>query len=407
MKMNKIERLAKIYPWIFGLSLDLIFWVPLNTLFLATAKNISSEQIVLMNTISSFLVLFAQPILLRITPYIGNTLSVRLGLLCLFAANVFFIAGFGFSWLLLGTILYRIGRTIVPLAGVMLKNNLDEIDASNRYITIRNKAALVYSLATMVVSLISGFMFNLHPYLPVICGTVLVGGCMLVSFTTADYTPYDRTQNSNNKLGKIGMTPILWLIVISYGLFVSIILEGSSNVKLFIQENLLKDYKLAETTVILSGIVLISRLSRVVGNIFFRKMYNRFKESCHWIFAMLLILAFAVLILAGVLPISTTIKVVAMAIGFALLMFAMDPVTVLLQTEALEYIDKSNQQSIFVLLGFAQNLVAATVNLCISAILMKWPMLVAMIGLLVISGIELVIAFRLFGCLKNKTDLST
>lgn len=401
MKTDKIKRLARIYPWVFGLSLDLIFWVPLNTLFLSTVKAQGSEQIVLMNTISSILVLCTQPILMRATPYLGNTLSVRLGLLCLFAANVLFLVGADFFWLLVGTILYRVGRTITPLAGVMLKNNLDEIGASDQYISIRNQSTLVYSVSTMIVSLISGFMFNLHPYLPVICGTVLIGGCLALAFTTADYTPYNRVQKHSDQSKKIRMTPVLWLIVISYGLFVAIILEGSSNIKLFIQENLMKDYNLEKVTVLLSVIVLLSRLGRVAGNLFFRKMHLKFKDKCHWIFASMLIAAFLLLILSGALPIPTIMKVVGMATGFVLLMFTMDPATVLLQTEALEYIDKSNQQSVFVLLGFAQNLVAAAVNLCMSAILMKWPMLVAIIGLLVISGVELVIAFQLFRLLKN------
>lgn len=100
---KKIKLSNKIYPYLSGLSSDLLFLAAINTIFLTTVKMLSASQISLLSTISILITIISQGLVLKIIKKIGNIKSVRLGLLMLFIGAILitlicsFIAGYIFN----------------------------------------------------------------------------------------------------------------------------------------------------------------------------------------------------------------------------------------------------------------------------------------------------------------------
>ena len=76
--MNKrIELSNKIFPIYCGLSMDLVFYIAINTLFLTTVKGLTSSEINLINTVGVLTSLFLYLISYKIIDKIGNIVSIR------------------------------------------------------------------------------------------------------------------------------------------------------------------------------------------------------------------------------------------------------------------------------------------------------------------------------------------
>ena len=68
-------------------------------------------------------------------------------------------------------------------------------------------------------------------------------------------------------------------MIISYGLFYPIVNYGQSNGKLFIQQELLLNFYVEKTALIIGTILYVSRMVRVVSNIGFNKIHSKYKEK--------------------------------------------------------------------------------------------------------------------------------
>lgn len=63
---KKVKLSNKIYPYLVGMSDDLLFWAAINTIFLTTVKLFSASQISLLSAISSLVAILSQNIVLKI-----------------------------------------------------------------------------------------------------------------------------------------------------------------------------------------------------------------------------------------------------------------------------------------------------------------------------------------------------
>ena len=397
MNEKKLNRFVGLYPWVFGFSADLIFWIPLNTLFLSVTKGLNSAEIVSLSTIASVVSLVVQPIFMKLMPRIGNTASVRFGLFAMFLANILFLLGPSYGWMVAGTLCYREGTMFLSMASVMLKNNLDQMGRDEQFASIRSKQLLIYSVASMAATVVSGFLFNFNSYLPIMIGAVISGTCFVLSCTMADYTPFNRTQGKKeNKNIKFPVSMLVVLIVVSYALFIAVVTEGTHNEKLFIQEELLKEHPLETVTVLLSAVVMASRIGRVAGNMFYNKMQRKFADKFMPVLACLLVLSQVLLIAGPLLNGVAVLKLIVMAAGYVLMLFIRDPCTILLQTMALDAVPKENQQTMLITLNFALKVSVAIVNVCMSWLLLSLPVIVVVGVLLVLSVMEIFVAWKLY-----------
>ncbi len=407
MKQENMTRFNRIFPWYLGLSGDLLFWIAIDTLFLTVVKNFNASQIVSLTTVSLVTCILLQPLLLKIIKKIGNTNSVRMGALLLLIASLLLTFGKKYVVIALGNIFYEIAFTFQNMANVMLKNNLELQNRNDDYIKIKTKANTIYAIVTMIISFIASIMFNLNNYLPMLGCIAFCLICFILSFYIADYSQYDKVKkeikNKSNK--KIRYTKLIVILLVSYGLFYPIVNSGQSNGKLFIQQELLLNFDVETTALIIGAILCISRMIRVISNISFNKIHNKYKEKVGVILPILLSISTVLMILGSFIKNFIILKFSIMSLGYIIILFIRDPFKVYMQDLALKKVGKENQQSLLTTMELSRKVVRAILSLIFTIILMKNPMITVIIILFILSVIEILVSIKLYELVINEKEL--
>lgn len=407
MKQENMTRFNRIFPWYLGLSGDLLFWIAIDTLFLTVVKNFNASQIVSLTTVSLVTCILLQPLLLKIIKKTGNTNSVRMGALLLLIASLLLTFGKKYVVIALGNIFYEIAFTFQNMANVMLKNNLELQNRNDDYIKIKTKANTIYAIVTMIISFIASIMFNLNNYLPMLGCIAFCLICFILSFYIADYSQYDKVKkeikNKSNK--KTRYSKLIVILLVSYGLFYPIVNSGQSNGKLFIQQELLLNFDVETTALIIGAILCISRMIRVISNISFNKIHNKYKEKVGVILPILLSISTVLMILGSFIKNFIILKFSIMSLGYIIILFIRDPFKVYMQDLALKKVGKENQQSLLTTMELSRKVVRAILSLIFTIILMKNPMITVIIILFILSVIEILVSIKLYELVINEKEL--
>ena len=278
MKQEQIKKFNKVFPWYSGLSGDLLFWVAIDTLFLTVVKQFNASQIVSLTTVSLMTCIALQIPLLKIIKKIGNTNSVRLGSLLMLISSILLTFGTKYTIIAIGRIVYEIAITFQNMANAILKNNLELQQRNNEYIEIKTKSNTIYAVVTMIISFVASLMFNLNNYLPMLGCISFCIICFILSFYIIDFSNYDKIEEKKREKqskSKTKYNKIIIVLIISYGLFYPIVNSGQSNGKLFIQQELLLNFNVEKTALIIGGMLCISRIIRVISNVAFNKIRRR------------------------------------------------------------------------------------------------------------------------------------
>lgn len=95
---------------------------------------------------------------------------------------------------------------------------------------------------------------------------------------------------------------------------------GQSNGKLFIQQELLLNFDVEKTALIIGAILCISRIVRVISNIVFNKIHNQYKEKVGVILPILLSISIIFMILGSFVQISVILKFSIMSLGYIIIL---------------------------------------------------------------------------------------
>lgn len=409
MNQEKMKRFNKIFPYYSGLSSDLLFWIAIDTLFLTVVKKFSASQIVSLTTISLLICILLQIPLLKMIKKIGNTNSVRLGSFLLLMSSLLLTFGGNYLTIAFGKILYEVAITFQNMANVILKNNLELQEKSDEYIKIKTKSNTIYATITMIISFVASFMFNLNHYLPMLGCILFCFICFILSFSIVDFSRYDKNNDKirKEKKKKVKYNYFITIIIISYGLFYPIVNSGQANGKLFIQQELLLNFSVEKTALLIGAILCISRIVRVISNIMFNKIHNQYKEKVGVMLPILLSLSVFLMIVGSFLQHNLLIKFVIMSLGYMVILFIRDPFKVYMQDLALRNTEKENQQTLLMTLELARKIVRAIMSLSFTIILVKNSMLVVMIILLLLAIMEVLISIKLYHLtlLSNKEEV--
>lgn len=398
MDNKKMKKFNKIFPLFAGLSGDLLFWVAIDTLFLTVVKNLNASQIVSLTSISLISCILLQIPLLKIIKKIGNTNSVKLGSLLLLISSILLTFGPNYIILALGKVLYEIAFTFQNMANAILKNNLELQGRDEEYIKVKTKSNTIYATATMIIAFIASPMFNINNYLPMLGCISFCIICFILSFSIIDFSNYDKikTEEIKNKKVKVKYSKLIIILIISYGLFYPIVNSGQSNGKLFIQQELLFDFDVETTALIIGGILCFSRVIRVISNIFFNKIHNKCKEKVGIILPVLLLVSITLIILGSFVARSIIIKFVIMSLGYVIILFVRDPFKVYMQNLALNNVKREEQQTLLTTMELSRKVVRAIMSLSFTIILVNNPMITVMIILFILSIIEIIISTKLY-----------
>lgn len=398
MEQEKMTKFNKIFPWYAGLSGDLLFWVAIDTLFLTVIKNFNASQIVSLTTVSLITCIALQVPLLKIIKKIGNTNSVRLGSMLLLVSSLLLTFGQNYIVIALGKIIYEIAFTFQNMANAVLKNNLELQNKNNEYIKVKTKSNTIYATVTMIISFIASLMFNLNNYLPMFGCITFCFICFVLSFYIADYSNYNKIKQENKvkPKTKINYNRLIIVLIISYGLFYPIVNSGQSNGKLFIQQELLLNFDVEKTALIIGAILCISRIVRVVSNIAFNKIHSKYKEKVGVILPILLSISIVLMILGSFIRNSIMLKFGIMSLGYIIILFIRDPFKVYMQDLALRKVGKEGQQSLLTTMELSRKIGRAIMSLSFTIILVNNPMITVIAILFILSIIEILISIKLY-----------
>lgn len=392
-----IKRYLRVFPWYSGLVGDLLFYIAVDTLFLTIVKNFSASQIVSITSLSQLVCIALQFPVLFVIKKIGNTASIRVGAFCMLASAIFITFGNNYFLVLFGRIFHDLAIIFNTARIVALENNLDLVERKSDFVHYRTSANTVYSVLTMLISFVASYMFNLNNYLPMMgCITTCSIGVIL-SFFMKDCSPYNKISRRNKPKEKVKIRydKIIIIAIIVYAIFYSIVANGQSEGKLFIQENVLLNFNVEQTSLIIGAIVCASRIIRVVSNVIFEKLYKKYRGKMGVALPILLGLSLACMLFGSFIP-QIIVKIVVMSIGYAIILFIRDPFAVYMQDVLFSHTPKEQHQTLLTVLEFGVKIATAGMGLTFAAILLSYPMLLIIAIMLAIAIVEVVLSIILY-----------
>ncbi len=388
--IERVEKSNKIYPIYYGLSSDLVFWIAINTLFLSTVKNLSAFQINSLTTISTILSIVLYFFASKIINKIGNITSVRLANLLLLLSSLLLTFSKSYFFLLLGQILYEFAFIFKAIDSVILIKNLKYLKKEEKYLEIKNKGTTIYSLITMIISLISGFLFNINPYLPMfICVFICTINLILSMFIVeADIKEEPNTKTS------VKISKLVVYIILIYGLLYGIIVIGQNNAKLFMQYRLNEVINIEKTAIILSFIVFASRLVRLISNLTFMKIYNVLKNKIIILMEFLLLVSYVLFVIGNFIR-NGIIAALIMAIGFIIFLWLRDPIENFLTELLMKNTKVDEREQTIIYFQFFRKLITFLLSMIATLILLRFEMvyIYGLFTIIVFMYIPLIINF--------------
>ncbi len=393
---KSVNRFIKLFPWNYGLTADLLFYIAIDSLFLTIVKNFSAAEIVSLTSLSQFACIALQFPILFVIKKIGNTASIRTSGFFLLLSAILITFGNGYYVVLIGRISHDIAVIFRSASVVALENNLDLVGRREDFVGIRTRANTVYAVITMLISFVASFMFNLNNYLPMICciGTCTMG--FLLAFFMKDCSDYNKIPRRKKADGvKINYNKVTVISLALFALFYSIVTNGQNEGKLFIQQNVLESFDEDATALIIGAIVCVSRIIRVISNVIFVKLYKRYGEKMGVALPILLFTSIGLLLVGSFIP-SAVAMILVMGIGYTIILFIRDPFRLYVQDVLFAATPKEQHQTLLTVMEFGVKVATAGIGLGFSAILLGSPMVVVVTIMLAIALVGIAIAVWLY-----------
>lgn len=390
-----------IIPYFIGLSDDLMFFIAINSLFFTVVKNLSTVQMSFLTTISSLSCILLQIPFLKIIQKIGNIKSIRLGTIMLLTSSILMTFGGNYTIIMIGHIIYITASLFKKMDNVVLENNLKYLHKEKNYAKILSKAKVIYSIITTIIALVIGGIFAINYYLPMyLCiGTCIIN--VILSFCIYDINENKETIPSTTKIEKIKFSKLVQIIILSFGLCYATISIGQTNSKLFIQYNLQEHFEVGLTATYLGFIIVTSRISRIVGNLIFRKIYGKLKDKINLLLPSIGMLAFVCIIIGSYFQSAIIIKFLLMTIGFDLILAIRDPIEVYATDVLLKNTETHEQQKAISYLQLSKRIVETIISLLFSFLLLKLELIYVIICLFIFAMISLGVNTKLYKMIRK------
>ena len=396
---DRIKFSNKIYPIFFGLSSDLIFFIAINTLFLTTIKGLTSSEINLITTIGVLVTLVFCLISHKIINKIGNLFSIKLGTFLMLASDSLFTFSDNIILFAIAEILYETSFIFKCVDQVVLNNNLVYFNKSNEFIKIKTKATTIYSIATMIATLIGGFLFNVNPYLPMfIC--ILI---CLINFVMSHFiyeVDWDDEQKTKEKKIGFNISKIAIITIIVYGLIYGTLVVSQTNDKLFIQYELQDLLNANSVALAMSFVLFFSRISRLISNLIFPKVYDRLKNKTLYIIYFGLLIS-VLLFIFGKLLFSPMYSCIIMSIGFFIILALRDPTENILSNILLQSTRKEDKEKAVIYFQFARRIVVFMLSLLATMILSQYELIHLYVIFLFLTILYLFVVLKLVSLISN------
>ena len=397
-KEKRIKTSLKVYPFYYGLSADLMFWAAINTLFLTIVKKFSAQEV---NSLVSFSILISIVgyfIILKLIKKIGELNAVKIGNIMLLLSSVFITFLKTYNGVLLGLTLYEIAFIFKSMDHVILRKNLESLNEKEKFFNYETKGTLIYSIITMAISFVSGFIFNINNYLPMyICIFFCVLNCIISGFL---YCPKEDDKLEKQENNKIKFNKTIIFILLFYLFIYSVIENSQTNAKLMLQYNMQDFLNEKNVALMLSFIVSISRIIRTLSNMAFNKIYNKVKNNLSIILNVLLIVSLCLILLGDFIR-NGFIGIVIVSLGFFILLLLRDPTENYGRTILFDNTPRTFHDKLSLYYSLSRKIGKLFISFIISIILLDLDIKYVFIFLLVIAVLTLHITSNIVKLLKK------
>lgn len=348
----------------------------------------------------NLLAILLYPFIFKLIKKFGNINSVKFGTLLILFSSIILMFSKKYHYILFGYSLYIFASSFKSMDNVILRKNLKYQGRESDYIKIQNKASFIHSFLTMLIAFISGFLFNINNYLPMIlCVFVCIFNVILSCFL---YENKNNISNENKKKcsnTKLVLTSIMFFIILLYGTLFSTIDLGQANSRLFIQYKLSSFLEINKVSIFLSFIIAFSRIVRVVSNYFFVKYYKFDNKKILYKIGFVLICGFIFVIVGGLLKYQV-FGIILMSIGFFGLFSICDLLKNYMQTLLLNNCEEQNYEQAITYLALARKTGKFLLGSVITLLLVKIDILYIIILFFIISIINIFIIRKIYRLAK-------
>ena len=394
--MKNVSNSIRLYPWFASISGDLLFFMAIDTLFLTTVKGLGAAEITLMTAIGTGICVILQYPLLCIIHKIGNTAAMRIGVILLIISALCYTCFVEKIFVFLGCIFYYLALFFIEMKSSILRNNLHALNRENEYMQIEARAKLLFSIYTLAIVIIAAPLFNLNHYIPnILCITVTVLACIL-SFCIHEPAT---TRHFKKQSRKAELFLPTTLAIVASMLFIPLILITFSLTKLLAQENLGTMFEIEAVAYFITGLVLASRIARIISNAFFAHFGNKITSKSLFSLSFALIFAILLAFFGGIA--NGVAGYILILIAIMLLYGVMDPYQIMIKKIIFEHTDNRNAQTALTLNFTALNLGQMCLNFVATAMLFNLPIVYVLAAFLAFSVIEIIVIFALVRSLRE------
>ncbi|MDD3303369.1 MAG: MFS transporter [Clostridia bacterium] len=166
---KRLEKNIKIYKKYKMFSYDFVFYYAIFVIYFTTVKNFSMSQVMYFNGFYTFFVFFWQMFGNLILEKIKIKKSIVLGNVLVALQALIYIFGNYFSTLIFAECIGALGFTLKSLSeGTLLYTSLKHTGKRKEFTKIEGKANSKYYYYDAIASILSGLLFLVSPYLPII-----------------------------------------------------------------------------------------------------------------------------------------------------------------------------------------------------------------------------------------------
>ena len=206
--MDNKAKNVKLFPKYRQISRDFLFFYTINILFLTQVKHISTSDIVLIDTFYSLFVVMAQVPASFIVDKIGRRKGMILGnvLNCIYL--ILIINSKNLLSLIFAEITSSIAFSLKDIAEPAILNesiDLQKEEKSKKFAKIQSKAISGYYFWAAISIAISGFLFEINPYIPMFLSLFIVIISLIISTRFSEPNLSGKFNKKSHVMKEVGL----------------------------------------------------------------------------------------------------------------------------------------------------------------------------------------------------------
>lgn len=185
-KRRKINM--KLYPVYRTLAVDVLFFNAIKVLFLTQVKGFSNANVVFMETIYAFFKMILQIPMTVIVSKLGTRKSVILGNVFWTLEVVLIMLSKNYFMIILSQFSSAIGWSCKSIAeSPLLDKSIPEGHLKGKIFSkIDSKGYSRYCYISAITTVMSGFLYDINPYIPVVLTIIFMVFALIISFNFID-----------------------------------------------------------------------------------------------------------------------------------------------------------------------------------------------------------------------------